>query len=603
MSTDVFRRATTLAGLVLALMLGPAPAALAQKVGFNCVTDGGTNCTNAIPDATGQTPGALTSTITVPSGACPTVGRVCVSLGVEHSWRGDLSVDLTHGATTSTLLAASPGDDGDDVFRSFVLGAPHAGGSGDGAWTLTLRDNANGEYGALNNWKLGLCCGDGCGAGLVSATPASGLVTTELGGTAQFRVELSCPPDVQVTLPVASSDASEGVAGVTSLVFTAANQAQPQTVTVTGQDDNLVDGNIPYTVNLGTATLGAAFGSPVIPADLYNPPSVYLGSSPINVGVVNIDNEQVTGGLRATKTVVGVFQPGGAATYTVTITNSGPGTQQDNPGAEFTDVLPAGLTLLSATATAGAAVATVATNTVTWNGALAVNATATITITARINEVPAGTQISNQGALAFDADGNGSNEAQGATDDPALPGVADPTVFGVFDSRSGVGATKTVAGEFSPDGVIAYTVTITNAGPGAQQDNPGAEFTDVLPASLTLLSATATAGTAVATVATNAVIWNGALAAGASATITITARINADQAGQTIGNQGALAFDADGDGSNESGGVTDDPGVAGLTDPTRFVVSVAIPTISTWGLALLGAILAAMAWYRRRRAI
>ena len=223
MSTDVFRRATTLAGLVLALMLGPAPAALAQKVGFNCVTDGGTNCTNAIPDATGQTPGALTSTITVPSGACPTVGRVCVSLGVEHSWRGDLSVDLTHGATTSTLLAASPGDDGDDVFRSFVLGAPHAGGSGDGAWTLTLRDNANGEYGALNNWKLGLCCGDGCGAGLVSATPASGLVTTELGGTAQFRVELSCPPDVQVTLPVASSDASEGVAGVTSLVFTKRN--------------------------------------------------------------------------------------------------------------------------------------------------------------------------------------------------------------------------------------------------------------------------------------------------------------------------------------------------------------------------------------------
>ena len=603
MSTDVFRRLIALAGLALLLPIGLAQPALAQKVGFNCVTDGGTNCTSAIPDATGQTPGVLTSTITVPSGACPTVGRVCVSLGVEHSARGDLSVDLTHNAATAPLLAASPGIDTADVFESFILGTPYAGSGGDGAWTLTVRDNANGEYGALNNWRLGLCCGDGCGSGLVSATPASGLVTTELGGTAQFQVELSCPPDFQVTLPVASSDATEGVAGVASLVFTAANQAQPQTVTVTGRDDNLVDGNIPYTVNLGTATIGAAFGSLVIPADLYNPPSVYLGSSPINVGVVNIDTEQVTGGLRATKIVAGVFQPGGTVTYTVAITNGGPGTQQDNSGAEFTDVLPASLTLVSATATGGTAVATVATNTVTWNGTLAANASATITITARVNEVPAGTQISNQGTLAFDADGNGSNEAQGVTDDPALPGVADPTVFGVFDSRSGFGATKTVAGDFSAGGTITYTVVITNGGPGTQQDNPGAEFTDVLPASLTLQSATASSGAAVATVATNTVTWNGALAASASATITITARINEVPAGTQISNQGTLSFDADGDGSNESSGVTDDPGIAGTADPTRFTMPAPIPTVSAWGLTLLGAVLVGMAWRRRRQAI
>jgi len=37
-------------------------------------------------------------------------------------------------------------------------------------------------------------------------------------------------------------------------------------------------------------------------------------------------------------------------TYTVVLTNSGPGAQGDNPGNEFTDVLPAGLTLVSATA-------------------------------------------------------------------------------------------------------------------------------------------------------------------------------------------------------------------------------------------------------------
>src|SRR4051812_49888495 len=41
--------------------------------------------------------------------------------------------------------------------------------------------------------------------------------------------------------------------------------------------------------------------------------------------------------------------------YTTLFRSSGTGTQQDNPGNEFTDVLPAGLTLVSATATSGAA--------------------------------------------------------------------------------------------------------------------------------------------------------------------------------------------------------------------------------------------------------
>ena len=69
--------------------------------------------------------------------------------------------------------------------------------------------------------------------------------------------------------------------------------------------------------------------------------------------------------------MTGTFQVGGTVTYTVVLTNNGTGNQADNAGNEFTDVLPAGLTLVSATATSGTAVATVGTNTVTWNGSLA----------------------------------------------------------------------------------------------------------------------------------------------------------------------------------------------------------------------------------------
>ena len=45
-----------------------------------------------------------------------------------------------------------------------------------------------------------------------------------------------------------------------------------------------------------------------------------------------------------------------------------------------------------------------------------------------------------------------------------------------------VGATKTVTGAFSVGGTVTYTVTLTNTGSGNQADNPGNEFTDVLPA-------------------------------------------------------------------------------------------------------------------------
>jgi uncharacterized repeat protein (TIGR01451 family) len=136
--------------------------------------------------------------------------------------------------------------------------------------------------------------------------------------------------------------------------------------------------------------------------------------------------------LSGTKTVSGTFQPGGAVVYTVVLTNSGTGTQGDNPGNELTDVLPAGLALVSATATSGTATATVATRTVAWNGSLAAGGSVTITINATIDaNVAPGTTLTNQATFNYDADGNGTNEASGVTDDPAARGGADPTSFQV----------------------------------------------------------------------------------------------------------------------------------------------------------------------------
>ncbi len=85
-------------------------------------------------------------------------------------------------------------------------------------------------------------------------TPTSGLVTTEAGGKATFTVTLNTQPTADVTIPVSSSDTTEGTVSTASLTFTPANWNVPQTVIVTGVDDAIVDGDVAYTIVLGAAT-------------------------------------------------------------------------------------------------------------------------------------------------------------------------------------------------------------------------------------------------------------------------------------------------------------------------------------------------------------
>ncbi len=137
--------------------------------------------------------------------------------------------------------------------------------------------------------------------------------------------------------------------------------------------------------------------------------------------------------VSATKAVSGSFWPGGSVTYTIVLTNAGPGTQPDNPGNELVDVLPAELALLSAAATSGTAVATPGTNTVTWNGSIPAGGTVTITVVATVRwGTPRGAIVSNQATIAYDLDGDGTNEASGVSDDPATPAAGDATAFAAF---------------------------------------------------------------------------------------------------------------------------------------------------------------------------
>jgi uncharacterized protein len=284
-------------------------------------------------------------------------------------------------------------------------------------------------------------------------------------------------------------------------------------------------------------------------------------------------------------------------TYTITVGNQGP---SNAASVSLSDTLPAGTTFVSLVSPGGWTCATPAVGAggmISCSNASLAPGSAVFTLTVQVgSSVANGTVLSNTAMVSSTtSDPNPGNESA----------TADTTVTNTA-SQASVTGTKTVSGNFAPGGTITYTVVLSNAGPGTQQDNPGNEFTDVLPAGLTLVSAAATSGTAVATVGTNTVTWNGSIAASASVTITITATVTGSL-GSTITNQGTIAYDADGNGTNEASGVTDDPGAAGTGNPTTFVVAAAaletgIPTLDEVGLAVLVVLLAlgGMAILRRR---
>lgn len=85
----------------------------------------------------------------------------------------------------------------------------------------------------------------------IEVNPTSGLMTSEDGTQAEFTVVLATQPIAPVTIPVKSSDTTEGTVSPETLEFTPDNWSMPKTVTITGADDAEEDGDVAYTIILG----------------------------------------------------------------------------------------------------------------------------------------------------------------------------------------------------------------------------------------------------------------------------------------------------------------------------------------------------------------
>ncbi len=129
---------------------------------------------------------------------------------------------------------------------------------------------------------------------------------TEEGGEAVFTVRLtSRPSSGNVVVSVSSDNETEGTVSPATLTFNSGNWRSEQLVRVTGQDDNISDGNSAFRIILDNSSSTLA--------------SEYKGLNPADVPVTNIDDESP--GFVVSAISGSVTEEGGEAVFTVRLTS------------------------------------------------------------------------------------------------------------------------------------------------------------------------------------------------------------------------------------------------------------------------------------------
>lgn len=210
-----------------------------------------------------------------------------------------------------------------------------------------------------------------------------------------------------------------------------------------------------------------------------------------NVAEDDADDAKVTVNsfidLELNKTVdSSTVQSGDTVTWTISLTNNALNGNTAATGVTVTDLIPAGLSLVSATPTNG----TFAGSNWTLNGPLALGDTETLTLVTTIDPgLAGGTMLTNTAFVAT------ANE----TDVDSVPGDATLTQDDADDAKVTIGnvidleLTKTVDSTVVQTGdTVNWTISLTNNATTANADATGVVVQDVLPAGVTFVNATTT---------------------------------------------------------------------------------------------------------------
>lgn len=236
---------------------------------------------------------APTSGLTTTEGG----GTATFSLHLNTQPSGDVTIpifsaNLTEGTVAVDHLTFTTADWNVDQ-PVVVTGANDFAVDGNVAYTIITgaATSADGNYQGLNASDVTVVNNDDDVAGVtVSASGPNGLTVIE-GRTATYTVVLTSQPTTNVAVNVFSTDTVQGATVFpTSLTFTTNNWNTPQTVTIFGGNDLVMDGNTSYTLTNQPASADANYtvlaGVPVLMTTLDDEAALTLpsGETPYGVG-------------------------------------------------------------------------------------------------------------------------------------------------------------------------------------------------------------------------------------------------------------------------------------------------------------------------------
>lgn len=271
----------------------------------------------------GPTPGF---TVTPTSGLLTTEsgGTADFTVVLDKAPLADVTIPVsssnTGEGTVSTSSLTFTASDWDTPQTVTITGQDDLVQDGAVAYTIILgaATTADANYSGLNPTDVSVVNADNEPG--ITVSPTSGLVTTEAGGTATFDIVLNTQPSADVAIGLSSGDTSEGTVSPSSVTFNSGNWSTPQTVTVTGVDDAVDDGNVAFTIITAAATSGDSAYNTLNPADVSasNTDNDTAGAT-VSVGVNVVP---VIEANNNTYTVVLDSEP--TANVTVTIASSNP---------------------------------------------------------------------------------------------------------------------------------------------------------------------------------------------------------------------------------------------------------------------------------------
>jgi hypothetical protein len=271
--------------------------------GYNNLTPMNVAVSNTDDDSAGITVVAAGST--TEAGGQATLALSLTSEPYANVTISFASNDTTE-ATTSVTSVTFTAQNWNAPQTVLVTGVNDAVADGNQPYSIVFSGVTSNDpaYAAITPANVGFSNQDDDTAG-ISVSAASG-ATTEAGGIATFDIVLTSEPLANVTLSFQLGDSTEGTVSTNSVLFTPENWNAPQTVTVTGVNDNLADGNQPYSV----AFIASNSNDPA-----------YAGITPANVGLVNTDDDSA--GVTVSPASGPTSEAGGQATFSVVL-NSEP---------------------------------------------------------------------------------------------------------------------------------------------------------------------------------------------------------------------------------------------------------------------------------------